>query len=238
MYSVDVYLRVRRAVMAEGMSIREAARTFGLHRDTVRKMLAYSVPPGYRRQSPPKRSDPSTSSGGILHRRHRPHPGRRPQGPQEAASHGPTHLRAAQGRVRVRRRIHHGQGLRERTPPPDPGDVRAPVASAGARPVRLRRGPGGYRRSGAEGPLLRPGPAPQRRLLCEGLSRREHRGLPGRPRVGLRLPGRSAPKHSLRQHQAGRGQDTGGRPAPAHPRLHRASVPLPLRGPVRASRQG
>ncbi len=36
--------------MVEGMSIREAARTFGLHRDTVRKMLAYSVPPGYRRQ--------------------------------------------------------------------------------------------------------------------------------------------------------------------------------------------
>ena len=55
MYSVDVYLRVRRAVMVDGMSIREAARVFGLHRDTVRKMLAYSVPPGYRRQSPPKR---------------------------------------------------------------------------------------------------------------------------------------------------------------------------------------
>ena len=30
-----------------GMSIREAARTFGLHRDTMRKMLTYSVPPGY-----------------------------------------------------------------------------------------------------------------------------------------------------------------------------------------------
>ena len=28
---------------------------FGLHRDTVRKMLEYSVPPGYRRQSPPHR---------------------------------------------------------------------------------------------------------------------------------------------------------------------------------------
>ena len=55
MYRVDVYLRVRRAVMVEGMSIREAARTFGLHRDTVRKMLAYSVPPGYRRQTPPLR---------------------------------------------------------------------------------------------------------------------------------------------------------------------------------------
>ena len=55
MYRVDVYLQVRRAVMVEGMSIREVARTFGLHRDTVRKMLAYSVPPGYRRQTPPKR---------------------------------------------------------------------------------------------------------------------------------------------------------------------------------------
>ena len=55
MYRVDVYLRVRRAVMVDGMSLREAARTFGLHRDTVRKMLAYSVPPGYRRQTPPRR---------------------------------------------------------------------------------------------------------------------------------------------------------------------------------------
>ena len=55
MYRVEVYLRVRRAVMVEGMSIREAARELGLHRDTVRKMLEYSVPPGYRRQTPPKR---------------------------------------------------------------------------------------------------------------------------------------------------------------------------------------
>ena len=55
MYRVDVYLRVRRAVMVEGKSIRKVSREFGLHRDTVRKMLAYSVPPGYRRQSPPKR---------------------------------------------------------------------------------------------------------------------------------------------------------------------------------------
>ena len=56
--------------MVEGMSIREASREFGLHRDTVRKMLAYSVPPGYRRQTPPRRPNPSTSSGGGIHRRH------------------------------------------------------------------------------------------------------------------------------------------------------------------------
>ena len=55
MFQVDVYLRVRRAVMVEGMSIREASRVFNLHRDTVRKMLDYSAPPGYRRQVPPRR---------------------------------------------------------------------------------------------------------------------------------------------------------------------------------------
>ena len=37
------------------MSIREAARVFGLHRDTVNKMLEYSEPPGYRREQPPRR---------------------------------------------------------------------------------------------------------------------------------------------------------------------------------------
>ena len=38
MYLVELYLRVRRACMVDGMSIREASRMFGLHRDTVRKM--------------------------------------------------------------------------------------------------------------------------------------------------------------------------------------------------------
>ena len=55
MFAVEMYARVRRACMVEGMSVREASRVFGLHRDTVRKMLAYSVPPGYRRQDPPRR---------------------------------------------------------------------------------------------------------------------------------------------------------------------------------------
>ena len=55
MYHVEIYVRVRRACMVEGMSVREASRVFGLHRDTVRKMLAYSAPPGYRRQDPPRR---------------------------------------------------------------------------------------------------------------------------------------------------------------------------------------
>ena len=65
MYKADVYLRVRRAVMVEGISIREAYWVFGLHRDTVRKMLAYSVPLGYRRQTPPRRSKLEPYTGVI-----------------------------------------------------------------------------------------------------------------------------------------------------------------------------
>jgi transposase len=52
-YIVDLYRRGRRAHFVEGMSIREAARMFNLHRSTVNKMLEYSVPPGYRREQPP-----------------------------------------------------------------------------------------------------------------------------------------------------------------------------------------
>ena len=65
MFRVDVYLRVRRAVVVEGMSIREASRVFGLHRDTVRNMVAYSVPPGYRRHSPPSRPKLDSFTGVI-----------------------------------------------------------------------------------------------------------------------------------------------------------------------------
>ena len=43
------------ACMVDGMSIKEASRVVGLHRDTVRRMLEYSVPPGYRRRRPPRR---------------------------------------------------------------------------------------------------------------------------------------------------------------------------------------
>ena len=52
---MELYARVRRAVVVEKMSEREAARQFGLARETVRKMLRYSAPPGYRRQQPARR---------------------------------------------------------------------------------------------------------------------------------------------------------------------------------------
>ena len=52
MYRVEFYAEVRRSVYVEGLSERAAARRFGLARETVRKMLRYSVPPGYRRAQP------------------------------------------------------------------------------------------------------------------------------------------------------------------------------------------
>ena len=55
MYTVDLYLRVRLACHVDGLSQREAASRFGIARETVRKMLRHSEPPGYRRRQPPKR---------------------------------------------------------------------------------------------------------------------------------------------------------------------------------------
>jgi transposase len=52
---VDLYLRVRRAHFQDGLSGRQIARDFGVSRDSVSKMLAYSEPPGYRRTAVIKR---------------------------------------------------------------------------------------------------------------------------------------------------------------------------------------
>ena len=55
MKRVELYARVRHAVMIDGLSQREAARRFGIDPRTVKKMLSYSVPPGYVRTRPPVR---------------------------------------------------------------------------------------------------------------------------------------------------------------------------------------
>ena len=55
MYRVELYAEVRRSVYVEGLSERAAARRFGLARETVRKMLRYRLPPGYRRAQPIRR---------------------------------------------------------------------------------------------------------------------------------------------------------------------------------------
>ena len=52
---MELYAAVRRSGYVEGLSERAAARRFGLARETVRKMLRYRRPPGYRRAQPVRR---------------------------------------------------------------------------------------------------------------------------------------------------------------------------------------
>ena len=70
MYKVELYARVRRACMVDGIRTREAVRVFGLHRDTVRKMLRYSVPPGV-----PATVTSTPTEAGPVPRGDRPYPG-------------------------------------------------------------------------------------------------------------------------------------------------------------------
>ena len=51
---MDLYRKVRLACR-DGMSERAAARHFGVSRQSVRKMLQFSMPPGYRRTAPVRR---------------------------------------------------------------------------------------------------------------------------------------------------------------------------------------
>src|SRR5918994_6685587 len=52
MFAVEVYAAVRQFVFIEGNSRREAARVFGLSRETVAKMCRFSLPPSYTRTKP------------------------------------------------------------------------------------------------------------------------------------------------------------------------------------------
>jgi transposase len=55
MFAVEIYAAVRKFIFIEGNSRREAARVFGLSRDTIAKMCRYAAPPGYVRSRPPER---------------------------------------------------------------------------------------------------------------------------------------------------------------------------------------
>lgn len=50
MKRVELYLKVRRSVIIDGMSRRGAARYYGINRETVDKMLVYSEPPQHGRR--------------------------------------------------------------------------------------------------------------------------------------------------------------------------------------------
>src|SRR6267154_3571322 len=131
MKSVDLYAQVRFAVQIEGVSRREAARRFGIDPRTVAKMLAFSVPPGYRRNRPPARPklDPFT---GIIDRILL-----EDGSAAEAAAYREADLRTASRRARLLWRDHHCERLRA---------VAAAAASRGLRAAAARSWPcaGGF----------------------------------------------------------------------------------------------
>ena len=196
---MEVYARVRRAVQVDGMSVRQAAREFGLSRKTIRKMLAFSVPPGYRRKGPAKRPKLGPWLGVI-------------DQILEDDESQPKKQRHTAKRIydrlkeehRFGGRLHHREGLRARCAAAAQGSVCAVGASAGRCAGRLWRGAGGDRRGGAEGALPVHGSAAFRRLLRGGVSGREHGVVLRGAQPGVRLLRRGAADHAVRQHQASR----------------------------------
>lgn len=53
---MERWIDVRRAVLAEGMSKRAACRRFGLHWDTLKRILQHASPPGYLRKQAAEKS--------------------------------------------------------------------------------------------------------------------------------------------------------------------------------------
>ena len=59
MFALEVYAAVQPFVFIDGHSRWEAARVFGLNRETIDKMCRFSLPPGYTR------SKRKHSAGGL-----------------------------------------------------------------------------------------------------------------------------------------------------------------------------
>ena len=233
MYKVDLYVRVRRACMVEGMSSREAARVFGLHRDTVRKMLEHSVPPGYRRQSPPRRPKLDPYRGVIdrileedrsLPKKQR-HTAKRIYERLRAEHSFTGKYTIVKDYVRERRRR-----TREMYVP-----LSHPAGDAQCDFGQAKAVIGGVEQTihyfvldlpHSDACFVKAYPAE----TTEGVLRRS--------RLGVLIPGRCAPEHRVRQHEVGGGEDPGRRPVPAYSCVLRARVALPVRGSVRPSRQG
>ena len=155
------------------MNERAAARYFGVSRESVRKMLEFSVPPGYRRTAPVHR--PKLDG---CHRTHRRVAAGGSQGrASQAAAHGEAHLRACSRRARVHRRV----AIRSRCPPASRRSLRerhegCVCASRASRRKRSRRSPDRYQASGAW-----PSPshkAPQARAPDQGAARPSHPSFP------------------------------------------------------------
>ena len=233
MFYVEMYFRVRRACLVEGMSVREASRVFDLHRDTVRKMLDNATPQGYTRQSPPRKPKLEPYTGVI-------------DAILEADSRVPRKQRHTAKRIFERRRDEYGFDGQHTIVKDYVREHRRRVREMF---VPLSHAPGHAQCDFGEALAVIAGVERKVHYFVLDLPHSDGcfvKAYPGETTEAFldghvsafALLGRVAPEHSVRQYQAGGGEDTGPRTPEAHPGLHRVAVPLPVRGPVRSSRQG
>ena len=129
----------------------------------------------------PEAESAKEAQAGALHRRHRPDPGGRPQASQEAVPHCQAHLRALRDEYRF-----DGQYTIVKD------YVREHRRQAREMFVPLSHPPGHAQCDFGEALVVIGG------CFVKGLPGGDHRGLPGRARFRLRLPGRSTPEHPVR----------------------------------------
>ena len=232
MYTVDLYLRVRLACHVDGLSQREAASRFGIARETVRKMLRHSEPPGYRRRQPPKRPklapftdiiDRILEEDRTVHRKH--HTAKRIF-ERLRDEHGFTGKETIVKDYVRERRLRRREMFVPLSHPP--GHAQADFGEADAIIAGVK-----YRAHFFVMTL-----PPQRCLLRCGLPGGGDGGLAGRAQQSLCLFRRRSPIDSLRQRQVSGVAHLVRWHAATNAGVQRAAVPLPLRGPLRPSRQG
>ena len=233
MYTVDLYLRVRLACHVDGLSQREAASRFGIARETVRKMLRHSEPPGYRRRQPPKRPklapftdiiDRILEEDRTVHRKQH-HTAKRIF-ERLRDEHGFTGKETIVKDYVRERRLRRREMFVPLSHPP--GHAQADFGEADAIIAGVK-----YRAH-----FFRHDTSPQRCLLRCGLPGGDDGGLAGRAQQSLCLFRRRSPIDSLRQRQVSGVAHLAGWHAATNAGVQRAAVPLPLRGPLRPSRQG
>ena len=204
MFKVELYGRVRRAVLVEGRSQRAVALEFGVSRDSVRKMLRFSVSPGYQRQQPVKRPRLGPWTGVI-------------DAILEEDRQRPAKQRHTAKRILDRLREEHGFSggytiVKDyvRTATLRGREMFVPLTHpAGEAQVDFGEALaviGGVERKAHY--LVMDLPHSDD-LLRGGVSGRDDRGVSGRPRKSLRLLRRGAHAHSVRQHQDRGGEDPG-----------------------------
>ena len=232
MFVVEIYAAVRKFVFIEGHSRREAARVFGLNRETVLKMCRFSLPPGYTRTKPPEKPKLGRLLPVI-------------DAILEADRDAPPKQRHSAKRIFERLRAEHGF-LGGYTVVKD--HVRVCRARGRETFVPLSHPPGHSQVDFGEALAVIGGVRQKIHFFCLDLPQSDACFVKAYPREtteafldghvsGFAFFG-GVPLSVLYDNTKSRGQDLRRRQARSDPRLHGTGEPLPVPGPLRPPGQG